>query len=111
MSLFEGNKRWQSTRMMLIEQRDALEERINTHTNHPPQLDEQWFNEIAQTISDAYKHKITVDVTYFNRTGEHQISGQITKTNQEKIYIQGKEEQVWLDFKSISDVSLIGLEL
>lgn len=104
MKKLQGNGLWESSRMMLMEHRDALLNRQKQPKNMTmPVLDEQNYEQINQLLYEAYHQHKKVSLIVLHNHTQQVVTGFITKMDidNQRILIAGK----WVEGKSIIECS------
>lgn len=111
--LTEGyNLRWESSRMMLPEHKEAILEhqKADQRKGHPG-LDEQLQQLLEYTIRECMVQGTAVKVTVFGEYENVYYTGKITKIDAQlgRIKIEGEEscELIWLSLADILEVEAI----
>ncbi|MCB5235597.1 MAG: YolD-like family protein [Niallia nealsonii] len=109
--LSEGhNLRWESSRMMLPEHREQLlaEKRKQKEFN-PPVLDENQLEEINYVIVNSIKQERAIRITYADKYGPADFSGQIQKLDSIEgwLKITNNEQNLSIIFKQILQAEII----
>ena len=97
-----GNLIWESSRIILPEHREALQQlRQKRHERPRPALDEQEQARIAETISTAYQHKLPVHVRVYDPYEHRSAVGLVERIDQraQRLRIAGE----WIAFADVLD--------
>ncbi|MFD2445953.1 YolD-like family protein [Bacillus sp. CGMCC 1.16607] len=105
MKKLQGNGLWESSRMMLMEHRDAIIHRSRESENkHMPLVDEQKQEEINRFLLQAFQEKIEIRISYFNGKRFDVVTGMITHLDAIKQRI--KIDDKWIECNLIHECPL-----
>ncbi|MBA9027285.1 YolD-like family protein [Peribacillus huizhouensis] len=100
--LRRGNKLWESSRMFLLEHKQALMNRkLKQKEFQQPFLDQDHYEKLNRIIMDSIKNEQSITITYSDTYESRQFWCWITKINQ---------HENWLKFMNEEDVPILNLE-
>ncbi|MDO7908407.1 YolD-like family protein [Paenibacillus sp. JX-17] len=105
----EGNGFWESSRYVLPEHRDAMQEREQEQLRRGrPVIDEQQLQEIEVALIDSYNQRCEVKLVVFNPFEDEEVTGIVTVVNtytREVKLFQGNNFR-WIKVEEIIKASL-----
>ncbi|WP_059104051.1 YolD-like family protein [Shouchella shacheensis] len=107
-NLLSGNTRWEASRMMLPEHKEAIRQfyaEQDKVEKHGP-LDEQEWQLIGEVVMDALHHTLKVRVTYWRDGHYYNLDGYIHRLDEinKKMQIEYGDEREWLPLDVIREV-------
>lgn len=105
MKKLQGNGLWESSRMMLMEHRDAIIHRsMESKHKQIPIIDEQKKEEINQILLQAFQEKMEIKISYFHEKDFTTMTGMITCLDTVKQRIKIYDN--WIECNLIQECSL-----
>jgi hypothetical protein len=104
-----GNGMWESSRIILPEHREAINEyNRSLLKKQKPMLCEDEWELISQKINESYHTKKTISVVIFGEFEDRKVTGVVTNINpySKKIRIEFDEGYEWIDFAEILSTEL-----
>lgn len=106
MKKLQGNGLWESSRMMLMEHRDAIIQRnIGSQHKQMPIVDEQRQEEMNRLLLQAYQEKREIKISYFQEKEFAMVTGMITHLDGAKQRI--KIDDNWIQCELIHECLLL----
>lgn len=88
-----GTKKW--TAIILPEHRKMLEQWMNENESYqPPELDEQYLEEIQRILNQAKHYRSTIGIQYWDQYGERTIFGKVIWMEAGKVRIRNGESEM-----------------
>jgi len=105
MKKLQGNGLWESSRMMLMEHRDAIINRsMELKHKQMPIVDEQKQEEINRILLQAFQEKMEIKISYFHEREFATVTGMITHLDAVKQRIKINDN--WIACNLIHECSL-----
>lgn len=105
MKKLQGNGLWESSRMMLMEHRDAIIHRsMESKHAQMPIIDEQKQEEINRILLQAFQENLEIKISYFHEKEFTAVTGTITHLDELKQRI--KIDDNWIECNLIYECSL-----
>ncbi|RXZ77986.1 YolD-like family protein [Paenibacillaceae bacterium] len=105
-----GNGLWESSRMMLPEHKERINESQENHKKRSkPIIHEDEWEIILRSISDSYLEGFGIEVNLFTLYGDRMISGTVSQisSHSKKFRINFSEGYEWVDFTEVTGARLI----
>ncbi|MCH1624857.1 YolD-like family protein [Ferdinandcohnia quinoae] len=105
MKKLQGNGLWESSRMMLMEHRDAIIHRsMESKHEQMPVVDEQKQEEINRILLQAFKENLEIKISYFHEKEFNDVTGIITHLDGVKQCIKIHDD--WIKCNLIHECSV-----
>ncbi|OKP89876.1 hypothetical protein A3844_04240 [Paenibacillus helianthi] len=106
----EGNRLWESSRMMLPEHKSRIwNDKREMLRRMKPVLNEQKLEEIEFTLALSLRSHVRVTVVLFDAFENKQLNGFVTSihTHSREIKLQWAEEWKWIDVDDIVEAYIV----
>lgn len=103
-SKLSGNIKWESSRMMLSEHKEAIKQHNQFKFDYKkPELCEERIEEIQRLIEEAYEQQTDIIIEVYQKQGNRLVQGKVTKIDLfgEKVRIDFNMGYEWVDFAEI----------
>lgn len=103
------NIMWESSRMMLPEHKERIQEHRNQLcTKQKPLLDEQQMQQFSERVLQAVSNNLELTAIIFHPFGNKKITGRVVKVDSqsERIKLANREEMSWITLNDVVDITV-----